>query len=619
MRPILGIVREAPCHDWATYDTMTAQRTTPASQRTVRALRITLGALLLSGAVAAQTTTTLAVGDIRERRSVGTATVTYTVESAGNELVAARLDQRGVDVAIRILAPDGSTIRRVDSSAGALGPEPILFSATQPGRYRLQVTRTEEPSEGGTTFTIQLLHQDPWADTGVERIRQLLDAWAEISEWEMGPGAIAAVVQDGLVIASAAHGLSNLEHGLDLSSRNILDVGSVSKQFTDFAIVLLAQRGLLDLDDNIRIHLPEVPNFRTPIRIRHLIHHMSGIREIYGSLELTGWQAGDGIEQEDALRLVTRMRELNFEPGAEYLYCNTAYMLLADIVSRASGKPFAVFMEDEIFAPLGMEFTTIMAQKGQVMWGAAQSYAMEGGHWQHVYDNSGIQGAGGIYTTVGDLARWLYNFRTARVGGPAAILQMQERGVLSNGDTLRYAFGLNVGTYRGLRTLAHTGSSAGYRARLLYFPDQDLGILQQANSPLTTAPPLMRMLADAMLGEQMEPFVAEDGDNGPTDRSAREGREERSTWTPSLAELRKLEGEYFSPELETTWMLRVRDGRLEARHARLAALVLEPRAVDRFSAPDPLDEIRVERDSAGSPVALRVTNGRVRNLRFERR
>ena len=266
-----------------------------------------------------------------------------------------------------------------------------------------------------------------------------------------------------------------------------------------------------------------------------------------------------------------------------------------------------------------MEFTTIMAQKGQVMWGAAQSYAMEGGHWQHVYDNSGIQGAGGIYTTVGDLARWLYNFRTARVGGPAAILQMQERGVLSNGDTLRYAFGLNVGTYRGLRTLAHTGSSAGYRARLLYFPDQDLGILQQANSPLTTAPPLMRMLADAMLGEQMEPFVAEDGDNGPTDRSAREGREERSTWTPSLAELRKLEGEYFSPELETTWMLRVRDGRLEARHARLAALVLEPRAVDRFSAPDPLDEIRVERDSAGSPVALRVTNGRVRNLRFERR
>ena len=598
---------------------MTAQRTTPASQCTVRALRITLGALLLSGAAAAQTTTTLAVGDIRERRSVGTATVTYTVESAGNELVAARLDQRGVDVAIRILGPDGSTIRRIDSSAGALGPEPILFSATRPGRYRLQVTRTEEPDERGTTFTIQLLHQDPWADTGVERIRQLLDAWAEISEWEMGPGAIAAVVQDGLVIASAAHGLSNLEHGLDLSSRSVLDVGSVSKQFTDFAIVLLAQRGLLGLDDNIRTHLPEVPSFRTPIRIRHLIHHMSGIREIYGSLALTGWQAGDGIEQEDALRLVTRMRELNFDPGAEYLYCNTAYMLLADIVSRASGKPFAVFMEDEIFAPLGMEFTTIMARKGQVMRGAADSYAMEDGQWQRVYDNSGIQGAGGIYTTVGDLARWLYNFRTARVGGPAAILQMQERGVLSNGDTLRYAFGLNVGTYRGLRTLAHTGSSAGYRARLLYFPDQDLGILQQANSPLTTTPPLMRMLADAMLGEQMEPFVAEDADNGPTARSAREEREERSTWAPSLAELRRLEGEYFSPELETTWMLRIRDGRLEARHARLAALVLEPRAVDRFSAPDPLGQIRVERDSAGNPVALRVTNGRVRSLRFERR
>jgi CubicO group peptidase (beta-lactamase class C family) len=447
----------------------------------------------------------------------------------------------------------------------------------------------------------------------VDRVRQLLAAWAEVSEWETGPGAVAAVVQDGLVIASAAYGLASLEHGLGLSARTVLDVGSVSKQFTDFAIVLLAQRGLLNLDDDIRTHLREVPNFGTTIRIRHLIHHMSGIREIYGSLALTGWQAGDGIVQEDALGLVTHMRELNFEPGTEYLYCNTAYMLLADIVSRASGKPFAAFMEDEIFGPLGMEFTTIMAQKGQVMLGAADSYALEDGEWERAFDNSGIQGAGGIYTTVGDLARWLYNFRTGRVGGPAAIAQMQERGVLSNGDTLRYAFGLNVGTYRGLRTLAHSGSSAGYRARLLYFPDEDLGILQQANSALTATPALMEMLADAMLEEILAPAVVEEDDD--------EEEEPRgpSTWTPTLTDLRALEGVYFSPELEATWTLRVDEGRLEARHARLEPLLLEPQAADRFSAPYPLNEIRVERDSAGNPVAFRVSNGRVKNLRFERR
>jgi len=206
----------------------------------VGALRIAFGALLLAGQAVAQTTTTLAVGDIRERRAVGTAAVMYTVESAGNELVAARLDQRDIDVSIRVLAPDGSVIRRIDSSAGALGPEPILFSATERGRYRLEVTRTDDPAEPGGTFTVQLLHQDPWADTGVDRVRQLLNAWTEVSEWETGPGAVAAVVQDGLVIASAAYGLASLEHGLGLSARTVLDVGSVSKQFTDFAIVLLA-------------------------------------------------------------------------------------------------------------------------------------------------------------------------------------------------------------------------------------------------------------------------------------------------------------------------------------------------------------------------------------------
>lgn len=598
---------------------MAVQRTNPISWCTARVLKLSLGAVLLSGAASAQTETTLKVGDIRERRSIDNTTMTYTVTSFGNELIAARLYQRGVDVAIRILDPDGSTVRRVNSSAGAVGPEPIIFSAMAPGTYSLEVTRTDEPSESGGTFTVQLLQQDQWFDTGEDRVRQLLDAWAAVSEWETGPGAITAVVQDGLVIASATHGLANLEHELVLNSQHILDVGSVSKQFTDFAIVLLAQRGLLAFDDDIRTHLPEVPSFGTPIRIRHLIHHMSGIREIYGSLALAGWQAGDGIAQEDALNLVTRMRELNFEPGEEYLYCNTAYMLLADVVSRTSGKPFADFMDDEIFTPLGMEFTTIMARKGQLMRGAAESYALQDGEWQRVFDNSGIQGAGGIYSTVGDLARWLNNFQTARVGGPAAILQMQERGVLSNGDTLQYAFGLNIGAYRGLRTLSHGGSSAGFRAQLLYFPEENLGILQQANSSLTTAPPLLRMLADAMLEEKMEPVAAEDDENGRTDGLTSESSGTPSAWTPSRSELHTLEGVYFSPELEATWTLRVDEDHLKAHHVRLGALTLEPQSTDQFSAPDPLNQIRIERDNEGQPVALRITNGRVRNLRFERR
>ena len=154
---------------------------------------------------------------------------------------------------------------------------------------------------------------------------------------------------------------------------------------------------------------------------------------------------------------------------------------------------------------------------------------------------------------------------------------------------------------------------------MLYFPEENLGILQQANSSLTTAPPLLRMLADAMLEEKMEPVAAEDDENGRTDGLTSESSGTPSAWTPSRSELQTLEGVYFSPELEATWTLRVDEDHLKAHHVRLGALTLEPQSTDQFSAPDPLNQIRIERDNKGQPVALRITNGRVRNLRFERR
>jgi CubicO group peptidase (beta-lactamase class C family) len=307
------------------------------------------------------------------------------------------------------------------------------------------------------------------------------------------------------------------------------------------------------------------------------------------------------------------MRELNFEPGTEYLYCNTGYMLLADIVARVSGTSFADFMEENVFGPLGMESTTIMERRGQVISGAAESYGpLGGGGFQRIFDNSGIQGAGGVYTTVGDLAKWVSNYGTGEVGGRSAIEQMKQHGVLASGDTLPYAFGINVRTRRGLETIAHTGSSAGYRASIVYFPEIDAGVIRQANRADFDAS-IPGKVAELFFGDRMEP-MASDGDDGDDE----DGGDEPAR-TLSAAELRAFEGRYFSPEIEAMYTLAVEDGKLIAQHRRHDDFELRPaEEEDVFRGAGFFGTARFERDASGRVTGMRVSNGRVRNLLFER-
>jgi CubicO group peptidase (beta-lactamase class C family) len=427
------------------------------------------------------------------------------------------------------------------------------------------------------------------------------------------PGVVVAVVQHGEVTLARAYGMANLEHGLPMTRTTPNDLGSVSKQFTAFAIALLAQRGKLGLDDDIRTHLPEIPDLGATIRIRHLIHHMSGIREIYGSLQIAGWQGGDRIAQEDALRLMVRQRELNFEPGTEYLYCNTAYMLLAEIVSRVGGRPFPEWMQQNVFDPLGMSNTTIMSRFGQVIPKVADSYRRTDDHYLKVYDNSTIMGAGGIYSTVDDLAKWIGNFAHPVVGDAATIEQMQQRGVLSNGDTLNYAFGITVGQFRGLRRLQHSGSSAGYRASLAYFPAVDVGIVTLSNFAGFDRR-LQNELAEAVLGDRLA-AASEDS----TRNSRNEDAKPAQPFIMSPEELADYAGMYYSPELETVYRFTVVDGALMADHRRYDPFEVSLITRDEFDGPSFVDTIRFERDEFGRVTGMRVSNGRVRNLWFEKR
>ncbi|MFO0985337.1 MAG: serine hydrolase domain-containing protein, partial [Planctomycetota bacterium] len=171
------------------------------------------------------------------------------------------------------------------------------------------------------------------------------------------PGCAIAVVKDGQVVYEHGYGMANLDDGVPITADTVFHVASVSKQFTSFAVALLADQGKLSLDDDVRRYVPEVPDFGAKITLRHLMHHTSGLRDQWSLLMLAGWRLEDVITESDILDLISHQRELNFPPGERHLYCNTGYTLLAIVVQRVSGRSLRAFAEDEMFEPLGMTST----------------------------------------------------------------------------------------------------------------------------------------------------------------------------------------------------------------------------------------------------------------------
>jgi CubicO group peptidase (beta-lactamase class C family) len=335
---------------------------------------------------------------------------------------------------------------------------------------------------------------------------------ALFAEWAKpdSPGCAVAVVRGGRVLYAKGYGMADLEHNVPITPRTVFYVGSVSKQFTAYAVVQLAEQGKLSLDDEARKYLPELHDFGKPVTIRHLIHHTSGLRDYFELLKLAGTREGDLITQKDLLGIIWKQRELNFPPGERHQYSNSNYALLATIVERVAGEPLRDWMAHNVFAPLGMQQTLVCDDHQRIIKDRAWSYRSDpgtmGAFKTVVFPYSGY-GAGGIYSTVEDLARWMSNLAKPRAGDERVIRQMLERGRLNSGEKIKYAFALFVDEHRGLKRIGHTGSLAGYRAYVGLFPDQDLGVIVLSN--LASFPPGKAMqLADLFLPKQVATLKA---------------------------------------------------------------------------------------------------------------
>ncbi|MCI0637827.1 MAG: beta-lactamase family protein [Gemmataceae bacterium] len=327
------------------------------------------------------------------------------------------------------------------------------------------------------------------------------------AEWDRkdSPGCVALVRLDGKTVHQKAYGMANLELGIPLSLSSVFLLASVSKQFAVFLIMLLAQQGKLSLDDDVRKYVPELPQFDKTITIRHLIHHTSGLREDLTMFNLAGWRGDDSITREDFMRLVKNQKNVNFQPGDQYLYCNTGYHLLAIIVERVSKKPFSQFAREQIFEPLGMKHTTVREDHRQLIPHLAVSYAKNKDAFALRRLGHGPPGASNVHSTAGDLALWDQNFYDAKVGGRKLLDDMLQKGKLTSGKDIAYAGGLVHGTQRGLKTVSHTGSHGGFKTILMRFPDQRFSVILLSNMSDFPRVPMAHKVADIYLAHKLTP------------------------------------------------------------------------------------------------------------------
>jgi CubicO group peptidase (beta-lactamase class C family) len=332
----------------------------------------------------------------------------------------------------------------------------------------------------------------------------------------------------------------------------IFESGSVSKQFTAAAVLLLVRDRKLSLDDPVRKYIPELPDYAAaapaatnghgapvlseplalrqgqgerrvegphanptaagggPLTIRHMLNHTSGLRDWGSVAGIAGWPRTTRLHTHaHVVDIASRQRATNFTPGTRWSYSNTGFNLAAVIVARVSKMSFADFSRTRLFQPLGMTRTSWRDDYTRIVKGRAMAYSSKSDGFHTLMPFENVHGNGGLLTTVGDLLKWNENFVSPVIGDPAFVAEQQKAGRFNDGRTHGYALGLFVGTHKGLREVYHSGSTAGYQAFLTRFPDQRVSVAVLCNSSNAQATQFAHAVADVYLADRLKPAAPE--------------------------------------------------------------------------------------------------------------
>lgn len=460
---------------------------------------ITYGFALLflcAGRVHAQQASRLQVGTPVRATLAAADTLRYELNLPSSHFVAGRVEQDGVDATVTITGPSGKLVLRA-ARVGRGGPESFAFATDTAGRYVIAVAPAAA-GKGGA-LRVQLTRSEPVATTPEGKVDQ-----AAAQLYKDTPGAVVGVIKGGKLVFVKGYGAADLTHGIPFTPETPTNIGSSTKQFTGFALALLASRGALSLDDDVRKHIPELKDFGKTITVRHLLTHTTGYREFINTLIIEGRQVleGDYIAPDEAIKVINRQPTLQNEPGAEFNYNNSAFSLATIVVERVTSRPFSEWMREEVFLPLGMTKTWVRANPGQIIPGRSNGYIPGEGGFREVRDLHGSAGAGGIYTTPGDVAKWLRNFKTGELGGPAVIRALTTSFVLTSGKPSNYGYGVFLDSTRGLRRWQHGGNDIAHSSTFVYYPDLDAGYVVFSNYQGVPGG-IANVVADAFFGEHL--------------------------------------------------------------------------------------------------------------------
>lgn len=619
----------------------------------------------------------------------------YTINLNKNQFVFFKLLQKGIDLKVTTYNNQKEKLEEFDSPNHRNGYELFTITSDNKGEYLLEIESIDEKNHVGE-YELSIQSIKPKAIKPNEQVDQLFAQW----DTDNTPGAAVAIIKDGAIIYKKGYGLANMEYNIPVSPNSVFHIASVSKQFTVFSILLLEKQGKLSLDDDIRKYIPEVPDFGKKITLRHLASHTSGLRDQWNLLSMAGWRMDDVITKEHILKLVSKQKELNFNPGEEFVYCNTGFTLLAEVVSRISKVSFAEFTKTSIFEPLNMSSTLFYDDHEKIVQNRAYSYQNAPGGYKKSVLNYANAGATSLFTTVEDLSLWAMNFNNIKVGDSTIINKMNKPSMLNNGKTIGGALGQFVGTYKGLKEIQHGGADAGYRSYLTRFPDENFAVVVFSNSAEFNADKIAHQVVDIYLKDKLkkedkpnepkkdiapgvfvvdpnifktyvgefelrpgfiitvstadnELFVQATGQPkfalNPTSNTAflvkgvdakiefipNEGKNIKllklhqggqimeaprlKEFDKSAVSLSDFSGKFYSEELSTTFHFNVVENKLVASNSRLSDFNLSPVKEDIFNGEAWFfGQVEFIRNSEKIITGFKVSNGRVRNLYFEK-
>jgi CubicO group peptidase (beta-lactamase class C family) len=527
----------------------------------------------------------------------------YSLALRRGEFAAVRVEQRVGNLAVVVFDPDGAPLTIVDEN-GAGQAEVVTIDAAGDGVYTLQLAMYEWDSPDAR-YAIGWHVRERTQATPSARAAQLFAAWYAADR----PGAAVTVQRDGTPLFAAARGLADAERRASMSEHTRVDLASVSKQFTAYAIALLAAHGDVSLDDDVRRWLPELPDYGAAITLRHLLEHRSGLRDWDAMFGLAGRRIEDGISADDVLAMVVRQRGLVFAPGSERRYSNTGYVLLALVVERATGTPFDRWMADHVFRPLGMHECGFSRRRVPLADGAAASYVASYPAARVVTRERLVTvGSSSLECSVHDLRRWLANYAGPTLGGPSVRALVTDDGTKHEPDAPAYVFGRWFSARDGVASVGHQGLAAGFRTSVRSFPERHLDMIYLANDGNDATYGRITRLENLFLGIQEPPLEIPTAEYTPPRRAA-----------VSPKDVAALAGTYASTEADVRVDVREGGGGLVLVHRVLGTIPLAAQDADAYTSTlEFLPRLEFVRDARDRAAAFDVVGEDVGRLRFER-